>query len=82
MWRAFSQAVVFMYLMDEETSLLVLVPSGIATVIEVSKKHKGLIRHGNVQLIGDYLNVSNFIDCMWTNFLSKLYVSVIAIDIF
>jgi hypothetical protein len=81
-WRAFSQAVVFMYLMDEETSLLVLVPSGIATVIEVSKKHKGLIRHGNVQLIGDYLNVSNFIDCMWTNFLSKLYVSVIAIDIF
>jgi hypothetical protein len=35
-WRAFSQAVIFLYLMDEETSLLVLVPTGIATVIEVS----------------------------------------------
>jgi len=35
MWRAFSQAVVFLYLLDEETSLLILVPTGIGTVIEV-----------------------------------------------
>jgi Cleft lip and palate transmembrane protein 1 (CLPTM1). len=42
MWRAFSQAVVFLYLLDEETSLLVLVPTGIATVIEVREKHYGL----------------------------------------
>ncbi|GFG28363.1 hypothetical protein Cfor_01743 [Coptotermes formosanus] len=40
MWRAFSQAVVFLYLLDEETSLLVLVPTGIATVIEFWKAQK------------------------------------------
>jgi len=34
-WRCFSQAVVFLYLLDEKTSLLVLVPAGIAAVIEV-----------------------------------------------
>ncbi|XP_069672324.1 lipid scramblase CLPTM1L [Periplaneta americana] len=39
-WRAFSQAVVFLYLMDEDTSLLVLVPTGIATVIEFWKAQK------------------------------------------
>ena len=36
-WRCLSQAIVFMYLMDENTSLLVLIPAGISTVIEVSK---------------------------------------------
>lgn len=40
MWRAFSQAVVFLYLLDEETSLLVLVPTGIGTVIEFWKAQK------------------------------------------
>ena len=35
LWRCFSHLVVFLYLMEEETSLLVLVPAGIATVIEV-----------------------------------------------
>lgn len=72
-WRAFSQAVVFLYLMDEETSLLVLVPTGIATVIEVSKKHKGLILHGNVQMVSDCLDVSNFIVCGLIQFLPKLF---------
>ena len=34
-WRCFSQSVVFLYLMNEKTSLLVIVPAGIAAVIEV-----------------------------------------------
>lgn len=37
MWRAFSQAVVFLYLLDEKASVIVLLPSGIATIIEVDE---------------------------------------------
>ncbi|XP_064399046.1 lipid scramblase CLPTM1L-like [Halichondria panicea] len=36
-WRAFSHSVVFLYLLEEKTSLLVIVPSGIATIIEYWK---------------------------------------------
>jgi hypothetical protein len=37
LWRAFSQSVIFFYLMDEETSMLVLAPSGIAALLELWK---------------------------------------------
>ena len=35
MWRCFSYTVVFLYLMEEETSLLIQVPAGIGAAIEV-----------------------------------------------
>lgn len=37
LWRAFSQLVIFFYLWDEQTSMLVLVPSGAAALIELWK---------------------------------------------
>lgn len=42
LWRAFSQTVIFFYLMDEETSLLILIPAGIGALIEIWKVTKAL----------------------------------------
>ncbi|XP_065342641.1 lipid scramblase CLPTM1L [Cloeon dipterum] len=42
LWRAFSQAVVFLYLLDENTSMLVLVPAGLTTLVEFWKVKKCL----------------------------------------
>ena len=39
-WRALSQIIIFVYLMVEETSLLILVPAGISVLIEVWKMCK------------------------------------------
>ncbi|XP_017012948.2 lipid scramblase CLPTM1L [Drosophila takahashii] len=40
MWRAFSQIVIFLYLLDENTSYLVLVPVGLGALIELWKCKK------------------------------------------
>ncbi|KAK0163679.1 hypothetical protein PV327_007333 [Microctonus hyperodae] len=41
-WRAFSQTIIFFYLINEGTSLLILIPSGISTLIEFWKMKKVL----------------------------------------
>lgn len=40
MWRSFSQVVIFLYLLDEDTSLLIVIPSFGATLIELWKLQK------------------------------------------
>uniref|UniRef100_A0A915I7N0 Lipid scramblase CLPTM1L n=1 Tax=Romanomermis culicivorax TaxID=13658 RepID=A0A915I7N0_ROMCU len=39
-WRFFSQAIVFFYLLDENTSLLILIPTGLGVLIELWKLSK------------------------------------------
>ncbi|XP_068158170.1 lipid scramblase CLPTM1L [Drosophila tropicalis] len=45
LWRAFSQFVIFLYLLDENTSYLVIVPVGLGTLIELWKCKKILRLH-------------------------------------
>ncbi|CAH1779814.1 unnamed protein product [Owenia fusiformis] len=40
LWRCLSTIIIFLYLQNEETSLLVLVPAGVGTIIEIWKVKK------------------------------------------
>ncbi|XP_069075739.1 lipid scramblase CLPTM1L [Pleurodeles waltl] len=42
LWRCFSTIVIFLFLLDEQTSLLVLIPAGVGAVIEIWKVKKAL----------------------------------------
>ncbi|XP_060047107.1 lipid scramblase CLPTM1L isoform X2 [Erinaceus europaeus] len=42
LWRCFSTVVVFLFLLDEQTSLLVLLPAGVGAAIELWKVKKAL----------------------------------------
>ncbi|KAL7015481.1 hypothetical protein ACKWTF_016474 [Chironomus riparius] len=55
-WRAFSTIIIFFYLMDEKSSLLILVPTGIGALIELWKCKK--ILHMDISFRGVKLRTS------------------------
>lgn len=51
MWRCISQTIIFFYLMDESTSLLVLIPAGFGTLVEYWKLTKALKVFSTINLL-------------------------------
>jgi len=60
-WRVFSHLIIFFYLMEEETSLLILVPSGISLIIETWKMSKAFKL--NVSFNGSLKPTFTFSEC-------------------
>ncbi|CAI2340381.1 unnamed protein product [Caenorhabditis sp. 36 PRJEB53466] len=81
-WRCFSQTVIFLYLFDQETSLLVLIPAGIATVIEywkVTIAYKVTISFKGIKF-GEHSveeNETDSIDAQAMKYLSVLLVPLV-----
>ncbi|KAL0279461.1 UNVERIFIED_CONTAM: hypothetical protein PYX00_001010 [Menopon gallinae] len=64
-WRAFSQAIVCLYLLDEQASLLVLIPSVIATTIEFWKVIKVLRRQYSKETLKSEIETNKYdAECM------------------
>lgn len=79
-WRAFSTIIIFLYLLDEKSSLLILIPMGISAIIELWKCKKILkmdIGFGGIKMKSDEQNevtkaeeITNEIDRQGMKYLS------------